>query len=133
MRRYLRGGTQTSPTFTQVGSAFGRFSTIGGMGLRPDGRLLVADDPAIVTPGEPLGIGRLTQVGSPAARIASGPSNLPDTTARVAGVTANPTPAFTLEGDAALRCWLREADTPAGHDAGLGDLRDDVHAGRAAG
>jgi hypothetical protein len=29
-------------------------------------------------------------------------------------VTADPTPSFELEGDAALRCWLRKADTPAG-------------------
>ena len=105
-------GTQAAPTFTRVGDAFGRFTTIGGLGLRPDGRLLVADDPAIVTPGEPLGLGRLTQVGSPAAHIAAGPSNLPGLTARVAGVTADSTPEFTLEGDTALRCWLRQADTP---------------------
>ena len=36
---------------------------------RPDGRLLVVDDPALLEPAEPLGTGRMFQVGLPAAHV----------------------------------------------------------------
>ena len=42
---------------------------IGGLAIRPDAdQVLVLDDPALVTEGEPLGMGRLFQVGTPYAR-----------------------------------------------------------------
>ena len=40
--------------------------------LRPDGLLYVVDDPALLDPAEPLGTGRMFQVGMPSAKIAAG-------------------------------------------------------------
>ena len=63
----------------------------GREGLRPDGRVLVLDDVAIITEGEPIGTGRMYQVGLPAAWIAAGPASVPDQQAKD-GFTANPQP-----------------------------------------
>ena len=40
---------------------------VGGLGLRPDGDLIVVDDPALLDPAEPLGTGRMFVAGQPAA------------------------------------------------------------------
>jgi hypothetical protein len=95
-----------------VGAPFGRFSMVGGFGLRHDGRLLIADDVALTMPDEPIGTGRLYQAGAPAARIASGPTDT-DGPALDPTWTSNPNPAFTLEGDGPMECALRPkaADT----------------------
>ena len=46
---------------------------IGGLAVRPDGFVLVLDDPALLDPAEPLGTGRMFHIGLPAAHIAGGP------------------------------------------------------------
>ena len=56
----------------QLGYARG-FSMVGGLGLRPDGVVYVVDDPALLDPAEPLGTGRMFQVGLPSAKITRGP------------------------------------------------------------
>ena len=43
------------------------YSMVGGLALRPDGVLYVLDDAALLDPLEPLGMGRMFQVGLPAA------------------------------------------------------------------
>ena len=43
------------------------YSMVGGLALRPDGVLYVLDDAALLDPAEPLGMGRMFQVGLPAA------------------------------------------------------------------
>ncbi|HEY0345920.1 MAG TPA: Ig-like domain repeat protein [Solirubrobacteraceae bacterium] len=87
----------------------GGFTMVQGLGLRRDGRVLVVDDPAVIIDGEPQGMGKLWQIGGPAARISSGPTNLPDKAAWVPAHTGDPTPSFELAGDGPLECWLRPA------------------------
>ena len=116
VRRYsVTDITADSATHTLM-DELGRFTMVGGLGLRADGHLLVVDDVALITDGEPMGTGRLYQVGGPVARIAAGPSNKDGQTALNAAYTANRTPTFELAGDGALECWLRPAastDDPA--------------------
>ena len=57
---------QSSGLPTQVADGL---STVGGFGPRHGGGLLVLDDPAIVTPGDPVGTGRMFSVGAAWARI----------------------------------------------------------------
>jgi hypothetical protein len=110
--RYAIGvGADGAPTYTLQGQPFGRFTVVGGMGLRPNGRLLVLEDIAIITEGEPIGTGRMYQVGLPAARIAAGPFGLAGQRAKD-GFTANPQPTFELQGDLDRQCWLRPASDP---------------------
>ena len=86
------------------------FTMIGGLAVRPDtGAVLVLDDPALVTEGEPMGMGRLFQVGTPYARIASGPSTDPAKRRLDPSHTAIATPAFTFNGDFSQECAVLEA------------------------
>jgi hypothetical protein len=75
------------------------FTMIGGFGLRADGTLYVVDDPALLDPAEPLGTGRMFEVGKPAARIAKGPLNDAGVEAANRGFTSDRTPTFEVEGD----------------------------------
>ena len=106
LRVAVTNATATSATHTVVGEPIGRFTMVGGLGLRRDGRLLVTDDVALILPDEPLGTGQLYQVGIAAARVGAGPANR---------FVAEPQPTFALEGDAQRRCWVRpavESQTP---------------------
>ena len=103
--------TQNGATHTLVGQPLGEFSMVGGISLRADGRVIVADDVALITEGEPLGMGRLVQIGGPSARVANGPSNVAGRTATDPTFTADNTPSFEVAGDGALECWVREADS----------------------
>jgi hypothetical protein len=107
--RYHVGGTDKAApdSPTMIGQPFGTFSMVGGLGLRPDGRLLVADDVALTMDSEPIGTGRLLQVGVPAARIAAGPTDAGEP-ALDPTWTSDPNPAFRLEGDGPMECALRE-------------------------
>jgi hypothetical protein len=114
--RFSVAGTDTATPGvpTPVGEPFGTFSMVGGLGLRADGRLLVADDVALITPGEPIGTGRLFQVGAPAARIAAGPSDDREP-ALDPTWTSSLNPRFTLAGDGPMECALRvKGDGPEG-------------------
>jgi Bacterial Ig-like domain len=89
-------------TLTETPHAEG-FSMIGGFGLRPSGRLLVVDDPALLDPAEPLGTGRMFQTGLPVAHITAGPG----------AFTNNTTPSFEVTGEGTLECALRSEGQPA--------------------
>jgi hypothetical protein len=101
-------------TMEPVGDAISGFSMIGGIGLRNDGRILVVDDAALLDPAEPMGMGLLYQIGNPAARITSGPSD-PENNA-AASFTSSRTPAFGLAGDTPRQCWVRPAGSTAAPD-----------------
>jgi hypothetical protein len=101
-------------TMAPVGDAISGFSMIGGIGIRNDGRILVVDDRALLDPAEPMGEGRMYQIGNPAARIASGPSD-PENNAKP-GFTSSTTPSFALAGDTPRECWVRPAVTPGAPD-----------------
>ena len=90
----------------QRGYATG-YSMIGGFGLRPDGVLYVADDPALLDPAEPIGTGRLFHVGLPAAHILRGPLAADGTESPDRAFTNTPTPAFTVGGEGVVECSLR--------------------------
>ncbi|MEA2249039.1 MAG: hypothetical protein QOH46_3568 [Solirubrobacteraceae bacterium] len=113
MRFHVGGTDKATPDTPQiVGAPFGKFSMVGGLGVRHDGRLLVADDVALTMASEPLGTGRLFQVGAPAARISAGPSDAGEP-ALDPTWTSSPNPEFKLEGDGPMECALREkADGP---------------------
>ena len=80
---------------------------IGGFGLRPDGVLYVADDPALLDPAEPIGTGRMFHVGLPAAHILRGPLAADGTESPDRAFTNTPTPAFTIGGEGVVECSLR--------------------------
>jgi hypothetical protein len=82
----------------QLGYARG-FSMVGGLGLRPDGVVYVVDDPALLDPAEPLGTGRMFQVGLPSATITRGPLNDAGEQASNRAFTNDRTPTFEVEGD----------------------------------
>ena len=82
-----------------------RLTMVGGLAVRPDGSsVLVLDDPALVTEGEPIGMGRLFSIGSPYASISSGPSNLEGKNTIDPSHTADSTPTFEFTGDFAQEC-----------------------------
>ncbi len=86
------------------------FTMIGGLAVRPDtGAVLVLDDPALVTEGEPMGMGRMFQVGTPYARISSGPSTDPAKRRLDPSHTAIATPEFTFTGDFSQECAVLES------------------------
>jgi hypothetical protein len=97
----------------------GGFTAVGGLGLRSDGILYVLDDPALVDPAEPLGMGRMYQVGLPAAHVARGPLADDDTEAADRGFIADTTPTFVIEGDEVTQCRLRGG--PDALDTGWSD------------
>ena len=99
-------------TMAPVGDAISGFSMVGGIGLRNDGRILVVDDRALLDPAEPPALGVMYQVGNPAARITSGPSD-PGDDALDPAYTSSPTPAFGLAGDTPRQCWVRPANSTA--------------------
>ena len=78
------------------------FSMVGGLGVRPDGAVMVVDDEALLDPAEPIGTGLLYIAGLPASRITGGPGEFTN--------VASPT--FTVAGDQALQCSL----VPGGAD-----------------
>jgi hypothetical protein len=86
------------------------FTSVSGMSVRPDSTLFVLDEPAIVIPGEPIGVGHMFEIGRPVARIVSGPSNLPGRPADQS-LTADPNPTFTITGEFTTQCSL----VPVGH------------------
>jgi hypothetical protein len=88
------------------------FSMVGGIGLRNDGRILLVDDRALLDPAEPLGEGLMYQIGNPAARVTSGPSD-PENDALDPSYTSSRTPSFALAGDTPRTCWLRPASSTA--------------------
>jgi Bacterial Ig-like domain len=97
--------TDLGGTLTESPHAEG-FSMIGGFGLRPNGRLLVADDPALLDLAEPLGMGRLFQIGLPVANVTAGPARY----------TNDTEPTFEVSGDGTLECALRLAGESADWD-----------------
>jgi hypothetical protein len=89
------------------------FTSVSGMSVRPDSTLFVMDEPAIVIPGEPMGVGHMFEIGRPAARIISGPSNQPGRPADQS-LTADPTPTFAFTGEFTTQCSLvRVGHAPA--------------------
>ncbi|HEY3189983.1 MAG TPA: hypothetical protein VGJ70_21005, partial [Solirubrobacteraceae bacterium] len=78
------------------------FSMVGGLGVRPDGAVMVVDDEALLDPAEPIGTGLLFIAGLPASRITGGPGEF----------TSASSPTFSVAGDQALQCSL----VPAGAD-----------------
>jgi hypothetical protein len=78
------------------------FSMVGGLGVRPDGAVMVVDDEALLDPAEPIGTGLLYIAGLPASRITGGPGEFTNVSS----------PTFTVGGDQALQCSL----VPAGAD-----------------
>jgi hypothetical protein len=97
-----RFDTGLGGTLTESPHAEG-LTMIGGFGLRPSGSLLVLDDPALLDPAEPIGTGRMFQVGLPVANIGAGPETF----------TRATTPSFEVTGDGTLECALRPAGQPA--------------------
>ena len=87
------------------------FTSVSGISVRPDSTLFVMDEPAIVIPGEPIGVGHMFEIGRPAARIISGPSNLPGRPADQS-LTADPNPTFTFTGEFTTQCSLVPVDHP---------------------
>ena len=90
---------------------------VGGLGLRPGtDRLMVVDDPALVIEGEPIGIGRMFEIGDPFARVMDGPTNVTGQVAVDPRFTASTTPSFTFVGDteagARQQCSVTRADQP---------------------
>ena len=60
-----------------IEAEYGRgYSMIGGLAVRPDGFVLVLDDPALLDAAEPMGMGRMFHIGLPAAHIAGDPSSM---------------------------------------------------------
>jgi hypothetical protein len=86
------------------------FTSVSGLSVRPDSTLFVMDEPAIIIPGEPIGVGHMYEIGRPVARIVGGPSNLAGRPADQA-VTADPNPTFTFSGEFTTQCSL----VPVGH------------------
>ena len=137
--RFSVGATDTpapSTSLVNQGSV-GQFNMVGGLGVRPDGQLLVTDDVALTLPDEPIGTGRLYQVGSPAANIVSGPTG-PERKALDPAFTSDATPEFTVDGNGPFQCVVRAAGvtpaaedwTPCGEDAGavsVGTLADGAY------
>jgi Bacterial Ig-like domain len=81
----------------------GDLTMVGGFGLRSGGLLMVLDDPGLLDPAEPLGTGRMFQIGLPVAHVTEGPP----------AYTNDTTPTFQVSGDGALECALRPAGQPA--------------------
>ena len=137
--RFSVGSTDTpapSTSLVNQGSV-GQFNMVGGLGVRPDGQVLVTDDVALTLPDEPIGTGRLYQIGSPAANIASGPTG-PEGKALDPAFTSDATPEFTVDGNGPFQCVVRAAGvtpaaedwTPCGEDAGavsVGTLADGAY------
>ena len=99
----------------QIEEAFvGGYTAVGGLGLRPDGILYVLDDPALVDPLEPLGLGRMFQVGMPAAHIVRGPVLDNGMQAADRHHTSDRTPVFEVEGDAVPQCRLTGGSVDTG-------------------
>jgi hypothetical protein len=116
--RFSVGDTDTdAPSTTLVAQAsLGRFNMVGGLAVRPDGQVLVTDDVALTLPDEPIGTGRLYQIGSPQAHITSGPTG-PAGKAIDPTYTSSDAPEFTVEGDGPFQCVIRLAGvTPAAGD-----------------
>jgi hypothetical protein len=116
--RFSVDGTDTEdPSIDLVNQGeIGRFNMVGGLGVRPDGQVLVTDDVALTLPDEPIGTGRLYQIGSPQAHVASGPTG-PAGKALDASFTSDDTPEFTVEGDGPFECVVRkDGVTPAATD-----------------
>lgn len=109
-------GAPYSDPATGVEAEIGGFTMIQGIGLRSDGRILVVEDKALLDPAEPLRMGVMWQIGGPAARISSGPSNVAGQTALDRTYTADRTPDFGLAGDEDLQCWFRDAGSVAAAD-----------------
>ena len=104
---------------------------VGGLGVRPGtDRIMVVDDPALVIEGEPLGIGRMFEIGDPFARVMDGPTNVAGQVAVDPRFTASTTPTLHLRGrhggrrDAAV---LRHARRPAADERQLRQLHEPLH------
>jgi hypothetical protein len=97
------------PTLENLGE-IGRFNMVGGLGIRPSGQVLVTDDVALTLPDEPIGTGRLYQIGSPQAHITGGPTG-PAGKALDASFTSSSEPEFTVAGDGSLECVVRPQGT----------------------
>jgi hypothetical protein len=116
--RFSVGDTDTeTPSASLVNQgAVGQFNMVGGLGVRPDGHVLVTDDVALTLPDEPIGTGRLYQIGSPQAHVASGPTG-PEGKALDSSFTSDNTPEFTVEGDGPFECVVRkDGVTPVAAD-----------------
>ena len=89
------------------------YSMVGGLGLRSDGVLYVMDDPALLDAAEPLGMGRMFQVGRPAAHVVRGPVGDDGREAADRGATRDRTPQFEIAADAGTtQCRLKgDAET----------------------
>ena len=62
--RYDAPGTAGAPAPPIVHAS--GFSMVGGLGVRPGtDRVMVVDDPALVIEGEPMGLGRMFEIGDP--------------------------------------------------------------------
>ena len=82
------------------------YSMIGGLGILPDGKLLVLDDAALLDPAEPLGTGTLSLVGLPSAHVVRGPLLPGGIAAPNPGFVASPSPRFVVQGEAIVQCRL---------------------------
>jgi hypothetical protein len=72
------------------------YSIVAGIGIRPDGHLLVVDDDAALLGGVEGGTGRMFLVGPPASTITAGPPALTN--------IAQPVIQFTGDGPATFEC-----------------------------
>jgi hypothetical protein len=96
------------------------FSMVGGIGAAAGGHLLVADDPALLDPAEPLGTGRLFHVGLPAAHVTAGPLDDAGQTGRDHHV-ADATPTFRVTGAGSVECRVTGQDVDTGWHACAAD------------
>lgn len=88
------------------------FDMVGGVSMGMGDEVFVMDDPALLDPAEPLGMGRMWRVGPPAARILSGPSAVGGGTAPDPSFTNDSTPTFRIVGDGDLECSLELDGAP---------------------
>ncbi|MCW2999434.1 MAG: repeat domain protein [Solirubrobacterales bacterium] len=98
----------------QEGVATG-LSMVGGLAVRPDGVVLAVDDPALLTPAQALGQGRLHHVGHPAAHVVRGPLDAAGNPSMFPDATSSTLPAFDVAvdaGEGSAACRLRGVNDP---------------------
>jgi hypothetical protein len=92
------------------------YTMVGGIAKALDGNLIVLDDPALITPEEPIGTGRMYHVGLPAAHVVAGALDDDGRSGRD-NHTADVTPSFAIAGDGAVECRLYGAGRDTGWEA----------------
>ena len=94
------------PAGTPATTKASGFSVVGGVSVRPDGAIHVLDDPAILDPAEPLGVGRMFHIGLPVGEIAAGPLAADGSALADREYTNNRRPGFKVAGEGELSCRL---------------------------